>query len=87
MNLIELVEQAKAKVRIYECGHLVATVDVAYPEVVTGVGACLEVCYPVGAEHNVLVEYSSAVPYHFQSPSGSSADVCSATTQHERRAF
>ena len=33
MNLIELVEQAKAKVRIYECGHLVATVDVAYPEV------------------------------------------------------
>ena len=68
MNLIELVEQAKAKVRIYECGHLVATVDVAYPEVVPGAGACLEVCYS-------------------QSPSGSSADVCSATTQHERRAF
>ena len=42
MNLIELVEQAKAKVRIYECGHLVATVDVAYPEVVAGVGELVE---------------------------------------------
>ena len=43
--------------------------------------------YPVGAEHTLSLEYSSAFPYPSQSPSGSSADVCSATTRHERRAF
>ena len=57
------------------------------PKLLTRVGGMAGSRYPVGAEHTLSLEYSSAFPYPSQSPSGSSADVCSATTRHERRAF
>lgn len=47
MNLIDLVEQAHAVVRVYEAGRLVDVVPVRYPEMLT----CSSECpYDGGAE-------------------------------------
>ena len=64
-----------------------ATVDVAYPEVVPGVGATLEVCYPVGAETTDESTNAPAVSSPSKSPRGSSVPGCLSNFRANPRGF
>ena len=59
MNLIELVEQARAVVRVWDGDRLVAVVPVRYPEMLT---CSSDSVYPVGADIEPFWSLSMACP-------------------------
>lgn len=66
MNLIDLVEQARAVVRVWDGDRLVAVVPVRYPEMLTCSSELvvdrLDVVYPVGAEIDTTWSIDVASP-------------------------
>ena len=66
MNLIELVEQARAEVRVWDGNRLVAVVPVRYPEMLTCSSELpldpAPVWYPVGADIEPFWSLSMACP-------------------------
>ena len=88
-NLIELVEQARAVVRVWDGDRLVAVVLVRYPEMLTCSSELpldpAPVWYPEGAETNPLWSLSVASPTVVNRPPGSSGLV--SALDHGRGAF